>query len=609
MNAAIAHRGPDGEGFWSDTRATFGHRRLSIIDLSERGRQPMLNGDGTLALVCNGEIYNYRDLRSRMSDEGHVFRSDTDVEVILPLYEKYGEQCVDHLVGMFAFALWDGRRRRLLLARDRVGEKPLYTAVHEDWIAFSSEVKGLLELPFVDRTLNEEAIPLLMVHQSLPAPVTMFRGIEQLPPASYATWAGGGLDRKRYWRLDYSRNAPLSTRAAVSAYEDVLGASVKESLQAADVPVGVLLSGGVDSSTIAAMARTHDRGVSSFCIGSSKDGQPNTDIRRANRVAEILGTRHNTLSYDDPELWRLPEIVRQYDQPIWNLVALYADRLAQQMSSHVKVALTGNGADEVFGGYRPYGRLPAQQMVGSIARFVPSPVGGLLGRLSPRLERFLGTTRHPFATWRGQNMTLMARQMMMRLCQPTFARRWNEYEAGRLAAAAGQECNPRSLFDAVRYTDLMVCHQHSHCVIADTSGMTHGIEMRSPFLDHRVLEFSASLPRQQLLPWPYRSRHTKLVTKRYLETILPPDLVYARKVGFGYGISFDEHLRGVKSAPVRRLLLSGRYLDLGIFSREGAEWALANSTSAVTILLCFAVWADRYLFHESAVAADLQMAT
>ena len=608
MNAAVAHRGPDGEGTWKDERAAFGHRRLSIIDLSDRGRQPMLSADGALALVCNGEIYNYQDLRSRMASEGYRFQSHTDIEVILPLYEKYGERCVEHLVGMFAFGLWDGRRRRLMLARDRVGEKPLYLSVHNDWIAFSSEAKGLLALPFVDRTLNEEAIPLLTVHQSLPAPVTMFRGIEQLPPASYAIWEGGRLRRERYWRLDYSRTASFSSQAAVSAYGDVLGASIEQSLSASDVPVGVMLSGGVDSSTIAAVARQNNREVSSFCVGAVQDGQPDLEIERADRVAGLLGTRHSTLPYNAPELWRLPEVIGRYDQPIWNFVSLYADRLAKRMREHVKVVLTGNGADEAFGGYGPYARLPFQQRMGGLTRLIPARFDPVMEQSMPRVGRFLLKTRHPFATWRGQGLTVMARQLMERLCHASFAGRWREYEAGRLASEAGEECNPRSLFDAVRYADLMVCHQHSHCVIADVSGMTYGLEMRSPFLDHRVLEFSASLSQRHLLPWPYRRRNTKLITKKYLEMRLPADIVYARKLGFGYGTNpmFAELLVGNKAAPVRRQLLESRYLELGIFSRQGAEWALAHSRPAVMMLLSFATWADRYLFNEPQAVEALE---
>ena len=223
----------------------------------------------------------------------------------------------------------------------------------------------------------------------------------------------------------------------------------------------------------------------------------------------------------------------------------------------------------------------------------------VLGTVSPRAQRFLGAVRDPPATWRGHAMAAIAREMTARLCRPEFAQRWSDYDAGRLATAAAEESNASSVFDAVRYADLMVCHQHGHCVIPDISGMVHGLEMRSPFLDHTVLEFAAALPQRDLAPFPYRPRDAKRITKRFLDRLLPPDLVYAPKVGFGYGVSFASQLTGAASAPVREHLLSGRYLDLGIFSREGAQWALAHSVPLTTMLLCFAVWADAYVFGES----------
>jgi asparagine synthase (glutamine-hydrolysing) len=599
MNGAIAHRGPDGEGTWTDAHAALGHRRLSIIDLSDRGREPMLSADGTLVLVCNGEIYNYRGLRSQFVVEGYAFRSNTDIEVILPLYEKYGERCVDHLVGMFAFALWDTRRRRLLLVRDRVGEKPLYVAAKNDRLAFSSEPKGLLTLPWVDRTLNEEAVPLLLVHQSLPAPVTMFRGIEQLAPASYAVWENGSLRRERYWHLDFSRRSRLNGRSAVAAYAEVLGRSVEGSQTSADVPVGVMLSGGVDSSTIAALAVRNERAVSSFCVGGVFNGTPDVELQRASVVARLLGTHHETLHYDRPELSRLPQLMAQYGQPIWSPVILYADRLVARMRDHVKVVLTGNGADEAFGGYAAYARLPAKQAFGFVLRAMPGAFGNLLGASAPRLRRFIASVRGPMADWRGDNLTLSGREMLPALCHPKFARHWKDYEAGQFAVAAARECNPRSLLDAARYADLMVSHQHGHCVIPDIAGMTYGLEMRSPYLDHRVLEFAAALPHRNLLPFPYRTRHAKSVTKKFLAGLLPRDIVYAPKIGFGFGVSFADQITGDKSQPVRDCLLSGRYLDLGIFTRAGAEWALAHSPLMVWMLLCFSTWCDVHLFGQS----------
>jgi asparagine synthase (glutamine-hydrolysing) len=597
MNAALAHRGPDGEDSWEAPGIALGHRRLSIIDVSERGRQPMTNRDGSLALVCNGEIYNFRDLRRAFSD--YPFTSDTDVEVILPLYERYGARCVEHLVGMFAFALWDGRARRLLLARDRVGEKPLYYSESGGTLAFSSELKGLLTLPWVDRRLDEAAIPLMLVHSALPAPATIYRGARLLPPASILMWQDGRARVERYWQIDFSRRKPWRWPDAVAAYGDVVGTAVEGSL-VADVPLGLMLSGGVDSSTVAALAVRRNAAIESFCLGSEADGVPDEEFVRAAEAGRLLGTRHHNIGYDEPSLGELPAMLAQFDQPMSCMTVLYVDRLAQVMARHQKVVLSGNGADEVFAGYRTYAALGLRQMLHRCAR--PFPVG--LARLLPepwraRAERLMHASHHPMATRRGAAFSALADGLLARLCHPDFAARWRGADAGRAIAAAGAECNPESPIDATIYSDLMVYHQHGHAILPDICGMRYGLEIRSPFLDHRVIEFAASLPATMLIPSPLLPSRTKEIEKRWLATVLPRSFVYQRKVGFGDTLDLERQFRGPWAPGVTRLLRDGRYLELGIFHRAGAEWALAHSFEAMCVLLSFAVWAELALFGET----------
>ncbi|MBP7063429.1 asparagine synthase (glutamine-hydrolyzing) [Ferrovibrio sp.] len=600
MNDALRHRGPDGGATLTWRHMALGHRRLSIIDLTARGTQPMQNADGTLAMVCNGEIYNYADLRRKLSADGYRFSSDTDVEVILPLYERYGERCVDHLTGMFAFALWDAKQQRLILARDRVGEKPLYYAEHDGMIAFSSEIKALRKLPWVDLSLNEAAVPLLFAYQSLPAPHSIHTGIQQLAPAEVLVWQAGHSRRERYWKLDFSKRREYRPDEALEHYGALIGETVRSEL-VADVPVGVMLSGGVDSSTVARFARQADAGINTFCIGREQPGQEDEEFRRATIAAQYLKTNHRNIDTGEIDLARAIEVIAHYDQPMSSFVMLYADLLAHRMREEVKVVLSGNGADEVFAGYAGYARLPLRQKLDGLAAALPASLSQLLPqRYRSRAKRLIETAKLPLADRRGHSLNLVARDLLERLATPDFARRWRDDDPGRFATAAARECNPQTLLDAIMYSDLMVCHQHGHAVIGDMSGMSHGLELRAPFLAHPVMEFAAALPTDLLLGRHHTARNTKWIMKRHLAEVLPDTLVHAPKIGFGYGIQLHDMIRGPWRPAVEECLLRGRYLELGVFSRAGAAWAIDHSYLAVCLLLSFAIWAETALFGTDA---------
>ncbi|MBP7669757.1 asparagine synthase (glutamine-hydrolyzing) [Ferrovibrio sp. MS7] len=608
MNDALRHRGPDGGSIHIMPHMAFGHRRLSIIDLSERGTQPMLSADGSLVMVCNGEIYNYRALRRELARDGYRFQSDTDVEVILPLYQRYGERCVEHLVGMFAFALWDNKQQRLLLARDRIGEKPLYFAEAGGMLAFSSEIKGLRRLPWVDRSLNEAAIPLLLAYQSLPAPHSIHRGIEQLAPAEILIWQNGNSRRQRYWKLDFSRRHAWRQDEALEAYGTLLAETVRDEL-IADVPVGVMLSGGVDSSTIARFARQADPAINTYCIGHNPPGGEDEEFRRAGIAAELLHTRHRNVDVGEIDIAQAVGVIAHYDQPMSSFVMLYADLLARQMSQEVKVVLSGNGADEVFAGYAGYARIPMRQRLDILAR----PWPPVLSRLLPAQLRSSGAllltnAKLPLAERRGRSLDAAARTLMQRLATPAFAARWQDDEPGRYAAAAARECNPETLLDATIYSDLMVCHQHGHAVIGDMSGMRHGLELRAPFLSHPIAEFAASLPASLLLGERPAPQNTKWIMKQHLTQVLPESLVHAPKIGFGYSIQLHDLLRHAWRPAVEECLLRGRYLELGVFSREGAAWAIDHSYMAACLLLSFSIWAETALFGADAAELGQRLA-
>lgn len=597
MNGVLAHRGPDGEGAWFGEGIALGHRRLAIIDLSERGLQPMFSDDGRLAMICNGEIYNHRELRAQLAEEGYPFGSDTDVEAILPLYQRHGVDCAKHMVGMFAFAVWDMREKRLMLCRDRIGEKPLYYAVADGKLAFASEMKALLALPWVNRTLDEEAVAHMQVFQAAPAPMTFFKGIRALPPASWLIWENGRVRTGRYWALSYGEQN-WRDEDAIEEYGRLLGRSVDGCL-VADVPVGVMLSGGADSSTIAALAAANHGGIRSFCISAEGTG-PDPEIERAARVAERLGTRHSLVRYPVADLSRLPYVLRQYDQPFNNYACTYADTLAQRMRQEVTVVLSGNAADEIFGGYRAYNPLLGRNMLYGLGRFAP----GWLPMLLPepargRAEGYLEISKSPVSRWREIALTRAGRAQMAALCSPEFTARWRDFEPGRLVALHAEESGARTLLQSVMYSDLMVYHHHGHGIMTDIAGMTYGLEYRSPFLDHRLIEFAATLPQRLLVPDGRDKNRNKLIMKRFLGRFLPDDWIYVQKMGFGNSIDFWSYFAGPWREAIRRQVLGGKYLELGIFTPKGAERALNQSLTTAWMLLSFSVWADLYLFGDT----------
>ena len=353
MTDSLEHRGPDDRGAHEEPGVSLGHCRLSIIDLSSAGRQPMANEDGSLLVVFNGEIYNFAELREELVKRGHVFSSHTDTEVILHLYEEKGEACLADLRGMFAFALWDRRRRRLFAARDRAGQKPLVWAAVDGSFFFASELKALLEVPFFPREVNDSAIHHYLTYQYIPSPRTIFRGSRKLPPGHSLTWEKGRVTTDRYWSLNYVPKLRLgSLRAYSERFLEIFNEAVQLRM-ISDVPLGAFLSGGVDSSlVVASMSRTSTSPVRTFSIGFSEKDYD--EVHYARQVAQMYGTDHKEMIIEPKALEVLPDLVRAYNEPFADSSAVptyYVSRLTRR---HVTVALSGDGGDEAFGGYRRY---------------------------------------------------------------------------------------------------------------------------------------------------------------------------------------------------------------------------------------------------------------
>jgi len=595
MNEALRHRGPDGEGIWSDGVAVLGHRRLSIIDLSERGAQPMKSADKRFTMVCNGEIYNYRALRRELEANGRRFVSDTDVEVILHLYDLHGVRCLEYLEGMFAFAIWDSLERKLFAARDRVGEKPFYYVDSFSGFAFASEVKALLTLPWVRRNLDEQALACLPVYQSVPAPLTFFRDVRALPPASWLIWQDGRREEGRYWQIDFSKRRPWRWTDAVECYNELLGSSVKGCMEA-DVSVGVTLSGGVDSSAITVNACELEPRIQTFCVGTNGPHGRDPEFVLAEDVAARLGTRHTSVEFALDNLLQLPLIISHYDQPLNSPAIIYADPLMRLVKQHVKVVLNGNAADELFAGYSGYNSVVMTECLAPLLRLIPLPLKHALGA---RFGRLADAGYATASSWRPRQIDLDAQDKWKCLFTKSFCERLGDYSPGLALGGYASECHPNSFLDSVRYTDLMLYHHHGHAIIPDIAGMAHGLEVRAPFLNHRLIEFAATLPGKMILPNVFCPRHNKAIMKRSLLRHLPRRVVYAPKKGFGCGIDLPGMMRGPWRAVVEDTVLHGRYLELGLISPVGARWALDNSFGTSWAVFVFSIWADIYLLGET----------
>jgi asparagine synthase (glutamine-hydrolysing) len=536
MCERIAHRGPDGFGCYVDSSAALGHRRLSIIDL-EGGRQPMTNEDGSLQVVFNGEIYNYLELRDELSARGHIFQTNSDTEVLLHLYEDEGERMPERLNGMFAFAIWDTRRGEIFLARDRFGKKPLYysTSVPGCRLAFASELKALCELPGFDRTVDPTSVADFLALSYVPDPRTIFRSVRKLPPSSSLLVTRDAERLRQYWQLQLSEHA--SSLSNTMEELDALAADSVARRMLSDVPLGAFLSGGVDSSAVVAyMARRAPGNVKSFSIGFTSKAFDET--RYARIVASRYQTDHHeeTVSPDIAEM--LGVLVRHFDEPFGDSSAIPTLYLSRTTRKHVTVALSGDGADEIFGGYRRYryGVLEEQ-----IRRRFPdwfrSTVFKAAGRYYPKLDfmpqvfrakTLLGNLSQVLGDSYYSSMTVFRDAGLQRILAPELRASLGGYDSRasyRERFHRFSHLPPLQQMQAVDYETYL---PGDILVKADRATMAYSLEGRSPWLDYRIAELAARLPSN----WKIEGRSGKHVFKKTVEPLLPADVLWRRKMGF-----------------------------------------------------------------------------
>jgi asparagine synthase (glutamine-hydrolysing) len=623
MRDSMTHRGPDDEGLWTrDGRANvvLGHRRLAIVDLSPAGRAPMTNEDGSVVVTFNGEIYNHATLRRDLETRGHRFRSRCDTEVLVHLYEEHGEAMVDRLIGMFAFAIWDEAHERLLLARDRLGIKPLYWLDDGERFAFASETKALVPL-LQRREIDPVALAQYLSFVAVPPPRTLFEGISKLPPAStMLVDRDGARPSRRYWdALERRAEFDASSQEWEQAVLDRLRRSVDRRMMS-DVPVGVFLSGGVDSSTnVALMSELTARPVNTFSIAF--EGTPEYDeLSWARQVSNRFGTRHHELRIDHEDLWRfLPELVFHQDEPIADPVCVplyFVAKLAKE--SGVTVVHVGEGADEIFAGYPTYVR--AHRMASRYwprLRSLPQPLraglaaaGDAALAVQPRREihvEALARAAEPDGElWWGGAVAFYERGLA-RLTTDAFRARLDGQSPSEIVHAIGRDAETlgaRDELDRIIYQDLRLRLPELLLMRVDKLTMATAVEARVPFLDHELVELAMAVPTSEKI----RDGVGKHILKRAVSDLLPADVVWRPKQGFGAPVS--SWFRGPLGEQLERQLMGSPLGELGWFRSERIRRLLdlhrsgrADRSFQLWNLLNLSTWFDHWIAGREPVAA------
>jgi asparagine synthase (glutamine-hydrolysing) len=543
MLHAIAHRGPDDEGVYVDGPVALGSVRLSVIDPAA-GPQPLSNEDGTVWIVYNGEVYNYRDLRSELQGRGHSFRTQTDTEVIVHLYEELGERCVERLRGMFAFAIWDATARKLVLARDRLGQKPLFYAQDDQSFLFASEVKSILAVNHQRRELDYESLHHYLSLRFIPSPGTMFRHIRKLPPAHVLVFQCGQTRLCRYWDLSFRDKTDLSEADIEAQLEQALSESVRAHL-VSDVPVGALLSGGMDSSMIVALAaRQTDQPLATFSIGVQE--QDFNELPFARTVAERYGTAHTEECVNLDFIGLLPTIIWHLDEPS-DPIAACQFASAALASRQVKVVLGGDGGDELFAGFDRYLGMRYVDRYTRIPSFIRR---GLLGpalhrvgdsfayknliqklRWIDRLSLVTGTgARYAEATC----FFRFGHGDKQEVFTPDLWRLVRHLNSSDVIVDQFDKADSDDPVDRMLYADYMTRLPEHSLMLTDRMTMAHGLELRSPLLDHELVEFMAGVPSRLKV----RGRELKVVLRRLARAYLPETITRRAKQGFMFPVAY-----------------------------------------------------------------------
>jgi asparagine synthase (glutamine-hydrolysing) len=604
MNRAIIHRGPDEEGFYVNGPVGLAMRRLSIIDLAS-GQQPIHNGDKTKWIVFNGEIYNYQDLREGLLERGHKLYTKSDTEAVVCLYDEYGPDCLQHLRGMFAFAIWDTREHSLFLARDRVGKKPLlYSRQPNGDLIFGSEFTALLEHPSVSRDVDMHAIDSYMSYLCVPAPQTAYLAIRKLEPGHWLKWKAGQIETKRYWLPDFSKKIKITEEEAIEETTRILRESTRLRM-ISEVPLGAFLSGGVDSSTVVAlMAQESATPVKTFSIGF--DEEDFSELRYARRVAEHVGAEYHEFIVRPNALEVLPTLVEHYGEPYADSSAIPTYYVSKETRKHVTVALNGDGGDESFAGYERYMAMEVAGLYRAIPRplrrlFIEGPINLLptseIRKTRVRdIQRFFTSANEERKERYFRWMSTFKPAVKPSLYTDEFAHSVAGQRASHFLDDWFDRANGSGVLDSTLLTDQMTYLPNDLLVKVDIASMANSLEARSPFLDHHVIEFAASLPESLKM---HRFR-TKYLLKKVAARLVPREVIYRRKMGFG--VPVGRWFRGEMKEFVRDLLLSERSLRRGIVRPEAMQRYVDEHTGGrvdhafqIWTLLMLELWFRRFI--------------
>jgi asparagine synthase (glutamine-hydrolysing) len=569
MCESIIHRGPDEDGFYFNEGVGLGMRRLAIIDLAG-GQQPIHNARRTAWIVFNGEIYNYKELRASLEKLGHRFYTNCDTEAIVHAYDQYGSDCPKHLRGMFAFAIWDEEKQELFLARDRVGKKPLLYADVGGDLVFGSEFIALLMHPGISREIEPRAIDAYLSFMCVPAPLTAYKQIRKLEPGHWLRWRNGVIKIERYWQPDFSRKLDIGEEEAGERALEILRDAVRARLMS-DVPLGAFLSGGVDSSAIVAlMSELSSEPVKTFSIGFEE--QDFSELHHARRVAEHLGADHHEFIVRPAALEILPTLIEHYGEPYADGSAIPTYYVARETRKHVTVALNGDGGDECFGGYERYAgmrlaeryhKVPAvlrRGLIEQAVEFVPE-----MGNYAKRVQtakRFVRAAGLPKVERYFRWVSALQHEDKQELYSAEFSRDLERFDASDVLRPWFAKANGSGVLDATLLTDMMTYLPNDLLVKVDIASMAVSLEARSPFLDHHVIEFAASLPENLKV----RGTTTKYLLKRMLKHLLPSENIERPKMGFGTPLG--PWFRGQLQGFLRETLLSEKALKRNLFKPE-----------------------------------------
>lgn len=617
MGDITAHRGPDDEGAYSGEGVLLGMRRLSIIDL-EGGHQPISNEDGTLWVVCNGEIYNFRELREDLLKTGHFFKTRSDTEVILHLYEEYGDDFVLHLDGMFAFALWDAKRERLVIGKDRLGIKPLYYCLNKGRMIFASEAKSILALPEIPVEIDSDAVSQYLALGYVPTPYSIFKGISKLPPASIMICQHGEFSIRQYWNVASDVNETLCEEDWADKLLESLEKSIVSQM-VSDVPLGAFLSGGIDSSCVVAlMAKNSNQPINTYSIGfdAGKAGQYYNELPYARRVSDYFGTNHKEIIIRPDVTELLPRLLWHMDEPIADTALITTFLVAQFAQKDVAVILSGVGGDELFGGYRRY----LGEYYGRYYQMIPKWFRN--GALHPLMKK-LPSDRHGSVS----NIIRYARSYMLtsdlsveeryRSYVQVFSRQGRNILTGSrnnsefdALGSAFQNTEKGDGINRLLQVDLQTQLPDDLLMLTDKMTMATSLECRVPILSNELVELASQMPSDIKV----RGRQLKYIMKKALGTTLPDDIIYRKKRGFGapMGAWIKEELK-----PLMNKLLSRESIERrGLFKWGAVENVISlhlsnreDHTDHLLALMNLEIWSRIYLDNISPEELTTQLAS